>query len=61
MATVQNTYGYLKVTASSVCPEETEIGVLNELDFLDYTPEEIVYAAYWEAFFEGEILKIPQL
>ncbi len=55
MATHQNIYGYVNATLHYVYPER----VINEtsrdpnlLNYFESSAEEIVYKAYWEAYFE---------
>ena len=56
MATHQNIYGYINATLNYVCPERVIVETRRDPDLVSYfesSPEEIIYKAYWEAYFEG--------
>ena len=55
MATYQNTYGYLRASLYSASPEQAVLKTRSNSDLLDSLEsslEEVIYKAYWEAYFD---------
>ncbi|HXH54311.1 MAG TPA: hypothetical protein VNK03_00995 [Gammaproteobacteria bacterium] len=56
MTTHQNIYGYVNATLHYACPGRTIVKTRRDPKLLSYfetSPEEIIYRAYWEAYFDG--------
>jgi hypothetical protein len=55
MATYQNIYGYVNATLHSPAPESVTVKTRKKPDVLacfESSLEEIIYKAYWEAYFD---------
>lgn len=56
MAVHQNIYGYVNATLHYVYPKSIIVKTNKDPELVSYfenSPEEIIYKAYWEAYFEG--------